>query len=169
MFFNHAGHINQHICLGENNCLLFILVKAFVESRKGDLWQQLFIPCLVYTYSIQPIQTMQNGFEQEFANTTRRVTDTHARLNVCHIDNSTNDLQRSKILPPIFLADGFFQECFKKLALEIIVYIFKRAKIIETLQNLVEYSCVSGYSLIIFGHKDSAIDNGGFIFGIAGE
>ena len=61
---------------------------------------------------------MQNGFEQEFANTTRRVTDTHARFNVCHIDNGTDDLQGRKILPPVFLADGFFQECFKEFALE---------------------------------------------------
>ena len=131
--------------------------------------QQLFISGLVCAYSIQPIQTMQNGFEQEFANTTRRVTDTHARFNVCHIDNGTDDLQGRKILPPVFLADGFFQECFKEFALEIVVNVFKRTKIIETLQNLMEYSRISGHSLIIFGYKDSAIDNSGFIFGIAGE
>ena len=48
----HTGHIYQHICFCKNNCLLFILIKAFIEPRKRDLRQQLFISSLICRYYI---------------------------------------------------------------------------------------------------------------------
>ena len=144
IILNQTGHVNQHISFRKNYGFLLVFIESLIKSGERDLWFQF-----ITIYHIETIQVMQNRFEQEFSNTTSRIANFHARRQFDHINNSTHYFQWRKILSPVLLTDGFFKESFKQFAFKIVVNVFKRSKIVETVQNTMEHCRIARDSLII--------------------